>query len=298
MREWQKWEIRKLGGEQWPKGLKRVEPKVKQIYYRGEWDNQIFEKSVAVVGSRRITEYGKRVTERLVGEMVVVGYTIVSGFMYGVDTAAHKECLASKGRTVAVLGSGLDCLTPAENDGLYTRILESGGLVVSEFEPKQKAKLWTFPYRNRIVVGLSGSVIVVEAGEKSGSLVTAKWAFRQKKKVLAVPGRIDQSQSAGTNWLIRNGGILVRNANDVLEELGEEDLRGESSQADCKVRYLTLTEKEVVEVLKEGEMEADEISRKLGKSIMQVNILLSELCLKGILEESGNKFMLGLNYAD
>lgn len=291
MREWKKREIKKLDFKLWPKGLKRVRPEVKQIYYRGEWDKLIFAKSVAVVGSRRITEYGKRVTERLVGELVGAGYTIVSGFMYGVDTAAHKECLAGKGRTVAVLGSGLDCLTPTENDGLYSQILESNGLVISEFEPKQEAKLWTFPYRNRIVVGLSQAVIVIEAGEKSGSLVTANWAFKQKKKVLVVPGRVDQSQSAGCNWLIRNGGILVRNANDVLEELGEEDLRGVSSQAVKPA--LSKEEKEIIELLKTEEMEADEIAIKLGKSIMQVNILLSELCLKGVIEENMGKFMIG-----
>ncbi|MFH0942993.1 MAG: DNA-processing protein DprA [Candidatus Beckwithbacteria bacterium] len=299
MREWKQWEIKILKQKDFPNGLKRVRPEVKQIYYRGEWDKKIFDKSVAVVGSRRITEYGKRITERLVGELTEAGYTIVSGFMYGVDAAAHRECLASKGRTVAVLGSGLDCLTPAENDNLYTKILESDGLVVSEFKPKQEAKLWTFPYRNRIVAGLSRAVIVVEAGEKSGSLITAKWAFRQNKKVLAVPGRIDQSQSAGTNWLIRNGAVLVRNANDILEELGEEDLQGRTSQVDiCKIRYLTAAEQGVVEVLKESEMEADKIARKLGRPITQINILLSELCLKGVVEESGGKFMLGLNYAD
>ena len=127
-------------------------------------------------------------TEKLVSGLVRVGYTIVSGFMYGVDTMAHRVCLENKGKTVAVLGSGLDCLTPAENDNLYTEILESGGLVMSEFEANQEARLWTFPYRNRIVTGLCQAVMVVEAGEKSGSLVTAKWAFKQGKKVMAVPG--------------------------------------------------------------------------------------------------------------
>ncbi|MDZ4229341.1 MAG: DNA-processing protein DprA, partial [Patescibacteria group bacterium] len=198
MLTWRKWEIKQLVEKDYPSGLRRVRPKVKQLYYRGQWEAQLFTKAIAVVGARRMTKYGEVMTQRLVSGLVGAGYTIVSGFMYGIDTMAHKVCLENGGKTVAVLGCGLDCLTPAENDGLYTKILESGGLVLSEFEPKQEAKLWTFPYRNRIVVGLSQALVVVEAGERSGSLVTARWAFKQKKPVMAVPGAATSSLSAGT----------------------------------------------------------------------------------------------------
>lgn len=290
MREWKKWEIKKLAVSRWPESLKLVTPKVKQIYFRGEWNKNFFDKAVAVVGSRRMTKYGEVMTQKLVSGLVEAGYTIVSGFMYGVDTMAHKVCLENKGKTVAVLGSGLDCLTPAENDNLYTQILENGGLVMSEFEPNQEAKLWTFPYRNRIVTGLSQAVLVVEAGEKSGSLVTAKWAFKQGKKVMAVPGQATSGLATGTNWLIRNGAVLVSSVNEIREELGEakEKRKGRILPS----MNLADEEKQVVELLKNEAMDADELSRKLKKNISQVLVTLSNLGLKGIVEESGGKFIL------
>lgn len=287
---WRQWEITKLDKKDWPPGIRRVKPEIKQLYFRGKWDEKIFTKAVAVVGARRMTKYGEVMTRRLVTGLVETGYTIVSGFMYGIDTMAHKVCLENKGRTVAVLGCGLDCLTPAENDNLYTKILESGGLVLSEFEPKQEAKLWTFPYRNRIVVGLSQALVVVEAGEKSGSLVTARWAFKQKKPVLAVPGAVTSSLSYGTNWLLKNGAKAVTEAEDVLAVLGV------SARGKRKVRNLPISlseeEKEIVELLKREEMDCDELSRKLGRPADKVGILLSQLSLKGVIEESGGKFMV------
>ncbi|OIN89839.1 DNA protecting protein DprA [Candidatus Beckwithbacteria bacterium CG1_02_47_37] len=285
---WREREIKSLNSQAWPKGLGRVTPKIKQLYYRGNWDSKLFTKAVAVVGARRMTKYGEVMTRKIVAGLVEAGYTIVSGFMYGVDTMAHKTCLDNKGRTVAVLGSGLDCLTPAENDNLYSQILESGGLVISEFQAKQEAKLWTFPYRNRIVVGLSRALVVVEAGEKSGSLVTANWAFKQKKPVLAVPGAVTSSLSVGTNWLIKNGAKLATDANDVLAVLGE------NNRVKWKGRTLPLSgeEKAVVELLRREEMDADEICRKLNKPVSVVSILLSNLGLKGVIEESGGKFMV------
>lgn len=291
---WREWEIKKLKQGEYLAGLGRVAPKIKQLYYRGNWDRKLFTKAIAVVGARRMTKYGEVMTQKLVSGLVAAGYTIVSGFMYGIDTMAHKVCLENKGKTVAVFGCGLDCLTPAENDALYTKILASGGLVMSEFEPKQAAKLWTFPYRNRIVVGLSQALVVVEAGERSGSLVTARWAFKQKKPVMAVPGAATSSLSAGTNWLIKNGAVLVTNSNDVLQVLGEDN------RVNPQVRFLQLSgeEKEVVELLKREEMDCDEISRKLKLPAGRVGVLLSQLGLKGVIEESGGKFMLGLLYAD
>jgi len=288
MAGWREWEIYKLAKKDYPSGLRRVKPRVKKLYYRGKWDEKLFSKAIAVVGARRMTKYGEVMTQKLVSGLVEAGWTIISGFMYGIDTMAHKTCLENNGRTVAVLGSGLDCLTPAENDNLYTKILESGGVVLSEFEPKQEAKLWTFPYRNRIVVGLSRALLVVEAGEKSGSLVTARWAFGQKKPVLAVPGAVTSSLSAGTNWLIKNGAKLATDANDVLAELGES-LQGPSLQVRIN---LTGEEKQVVELLKREEMDADEICRKLNQPISSVSILLSNLALEGAIEESGGKFMV------
>lgn len=295
MAGWREWEIKTLAKKDWPKSLSRVRPAVKQIFYRGNWDKKLFTKSVAVVGARRMTKYGEVMTRKITTGLVEAGYTIVSGFMYGVDTAAHKVCLENKGKTVAVLGSGLDCLTPAENDNLYTQILESGGVILSEFEPKQEALLWTFPYRNRIVVGLSQAVVVVEAGEKSGSLVTARWAFKFKVPVLAVPGPATGSLSAGTNWLLKNGAKAVTEAEDVLGSIRPlktnkkfQGLRGihplEINMSD--------NEKKIVELLKREAMDCDELSRALNLPAERLGILLSELSLKGVVEEDNGRFMV------
>lgn len=288
MKFWRQWEIKKLAKKNYPLGLKRVRPKVKRLYYRGKWDEKLFTKAVAVVGARRMTKYGEVMTKKIVSGLVEAGWTIVSGFMFGVDTQAHKTCLENNGQTVAVLGCGLDCLTPAENDNLYTQVLDSGGLVVSEFEPKQEAKLWTFPYRNRIVVGLSRALVVVEAGEKSGSLVTARWAFRQKKPVLAVPGPATGALSVGTNWLLKNEAKPATEAEDVLAVLGEP------SRGKWKGRTLPLSgeEEQVVELLQREAMDCDELSRSLNWPAEKMGILLSELSLKGVIEEDNGQFML------
>lgn len=288
MTGWRQWEIKTIERKDWSDNLLRVRPEVKQLYCRGEWNKKFFRRAVAVVGSRRMTQYGEVMTRKIVTGLVEAGYTIVSGFMYGVDTAAHKTCLENKGRTAAVLGSGLNCLTPAENDNLYTQILAGGGAVVSEFEPEQEAKLWTFPYRNRIVAGLSRAIVVVEAGEKSGSLVTAKWAKKQGKPVLAVPGPATSSAAAGTNWLIKNGAELVTDANDVLTFFGE------FNRVKKEERFLPVLSgdgRRIVELLTRESLDCDGICRQLNWSPEKTGIILSQLSLQGVIEERGDKWI-------
>jgi len=294
MKDWRQWQIGNVRFNELPMSWRRIKPKIEKLYYRGHWDEQLFEKVIAVVGSRRVTRYGRRVVEMLVPGLVKVGYTIVSGFMYGVDTLAHKVCLETGGRTVAVLGSGLDELTPVENDKLYSRLLAENSLVVSEYEKNEQARLWTFPQRNRIVAGMSRGVLVVEGGLKSGSLITARLGFQQKKKVMAVPGNIDSGMSKGTNWLIRNGAVLVSSVEEILAELGEE-------KAEVKVKQMQLLSREerrVVDVLQREEMEVDELARAMMIDVPQLGRLLSELSLRGVVEEFNGKYMLGLDYVD
>jgi len=297
MKDWRKWKIEKLDEGRWPEGLIKVRPKVKQLYCRGKWSKDLFKKAVAVVGSRKMTRYGEDVGGRLVRGLVEAGCTIVSGFMYGVDTLAHKVCLENKGKTVAVFGSGLNQVTPVDNDKLYAQILESGGVVVSEFEMEYKAKLWTFPARNRIVAGLSEAVLVIEAGEKSGSLITAKWGMKQGKKVLAVPGAVTGSLSRGTNWLIRNGAVAVTGLEDVLMELPFDKLRVKSTKELRGLHDihhsgidLSMEEKQVMELLEREEMGMDELGRELNFDAGKMGRILSEMCLKGLVEERGDKF--------
>src|SRR3989338_3241182 len=205
---------------QYPTLLKNIGDPPKQLYYKGIWDSTIFEHCLAVVGTRRMTTYGKRVTEQLVGGIAVAGITIVSGFMYGIDAAAHRAALRVGGRTIAVMPCGIDMIHPPDQADLYKEILDTGGLVLSEYEGNFQPLLWTYPKRNRIVAGLFQETLVVEAGEKSGSLITANFAKKYGRKLFVVPGPLTSSVSAGISELIRGGATVVTRAKDILDFYG------------------------------------------------------------------------------
>jgi DNA processing protein len=209
--------------------------------------------------------------------------------MYGVDSKAHRTCLESGGRTIAVFGCGLDVLCPAENSRLYSDILAGGGLVLSEYENKRKPERWMFPQRNRIVAGLSKGVLVIEGGGKSGSLITARIGFKQNKPVMAVPGPITSSLSKGTNWLIRNGATLVTSAAEILETLNIDNDLSVNSAA---VRAETEDEQQVLEELGREELGVDELARKLGKNAAEMGVLLSMMSLKGLVAEKEGKYVI------
>lgn len=175
-------------------------------------------RAIGIVGSRNVTHYGTETARKFGYQFALAGYTVVSGLARGIDTSAHLGALAAKGRTVAVIGSGLGKLYPPENLGLAEKIATSGA-VVSEYPMERPADRQTFPYRNRIVAGWGKALIVVEAGMNSGALITAHQAIDQGKAVYAVPGQIDRPTSAGSNRLIRQGATLITSADDVLEDL-------------------------------------------------------------------------------
>jgi DNA processing protein len=175
--------------------------------------------SVAVVGSRAGSPYGLSVAERLSGDLAALGVVVVSGLARGVDSAAHRGALAANGSTVAVLGSGPDVVYPAEHKSL-ARAIESDGAVISELVPGTPPQKQFFPLRNRIISGLSRAVLIVEAGEKSGSLITARCALDQGREVLAVPGNVLNGRNRGGHALLRDGAKIVESADDILEELG------------------------------------------------------------------------------
>jgi len=174
--------------------------------------------NIAIVGSRIASTYGKYTTEKISRELAGKGLTIVSGLARGIDSAAHRGALFAGGRTIAVLGSGLDVVYPPENKKLFADIIQTGA-VISEFPPGTPPRSANFPSRNRIISGISYGVLVVEAGEKSGSLITARLALEQGREVFAVPGSIDASNSRGTNKLIKQGAKLIENADDIVEEI-------------------------------------------------------------------------------
>lgn len=272
-----------LGDKNYPKILKKIDEPPRKLYYRGSLTGGLFKKSLAVVGSRKMTRYGVEAIERLVSGLVGEGVTIISGFMYGVDTAAHKKCLEYGGKTVAVFGSGLDVCYPPENGGLYTRILENGGVVLSEYPPKAKPQLWTFPQRNRIVAGLATlGVLLVEAGEKSGSQITANFAKKYGRRVFAVPGPITSTASAGTNALIKDGlADLVTSAADIL---------GKKVKQPGLPFELTGQEKKIFQALLAEPSTVDELSAATGVNVVELGKTLSLMSLKGVVTESAGKF--------
>ncbi|OGM26736.1 DNA protecting protein DprA [Candidatus Woesebacteria bacterium RIFCSPHIGHO2_01_FULL_39_28] len=287
---WKDWPIKKLDGS----FFKKIYKPPKVIYYRGNINPKIFEKSLAIVGSRRMTRYGKEVIDRFIPELVTNNVTIISGFMYGVDTQAHKKTVEYGGITVAVFGSGINICYPPENDKLYTCILEKGGVVLSEYEPDSKPQLWRYPQRNRIVAGLASlGVLVIEAGEKSGSLITAEYAQKQGKKIYAVPGPITSSLSTGTNLLIKNG--IAKIATEARDMIGSKNPKLKNSKLPSKPSNLNDKEKKIYTALNLEPLSADEIARNLNLDISEVSTILSLMSLRGILTESVGKFYLGKN---
>lgn len=202
--------------EDYPKLLREISDPPIGLYQKGNYVMR--EPAIAIVGSRRTTLYGQAVAKKLAIDLARCGFCIVSGLARGIDTAAHEGALAVEGKTVAVLGCGMDIIYPPENLDLYRQIAAEGA-IFSEFPFGRRADRQSFPMRNRVVAGLCEAVIVVESDENGGSMITARFAGEQGRLVFAVPGRVDQPASRGCHQLLRDGAILCRGVDDVLEEL-------------------------------------------------------------------------------
>lgn len=276
-----------LRDKNYPKILKEVKNPPKTLFFRGNLDQKLFEKSLSVVGTRRMTRYGKIAVDKLISGLIPQKVTIISGFMYGIDTEAHQSCLEYGGKTVAVLGSGLNIIYPPENHKLYQQILESGGAIISEYHPETKPQLWTFPQRNRIVAGLASlGILIVEAGERSGSLITARLAREQGKKVFAVPGPIISSASTGTNLLLKNHQAkMVLNSEDILGKKISTPLLFTTSK-------FSLIEKKIYQALQREPLTVDELAWATGKNIIEINKTLTLMSLKGLITETVGKYYL------
>ena len=291
MNEWKKWPIEEIYKKNFPKCLQEIRNCPEKLYYRGEWKEDLFKKVTAIVGSRQITKYGRNVVEKIMPEIVFQKSTVISGFMYGVDTEAHLKCLELGGKTIAVLGSGLDEYYPKENDKLYTEILKNNGLVISEYEADFKPTVWSFPQRNRIVSGLTNtSVVIIEAGIKSGSLITAKLALEQKRKILAVPGMINSKMSEGTNWLIKTGGAkILTEPRDIFE-----DRIAMPTQENLFKDYSNLSDLEriIIDLVENEAMTSDELCQITKKNISEISTTLSMMLMKDLLTEEDGKFYI------
>ncbi len=243
--------------------------------------------AIAVVGTRLATNYGKQVVDKLVRELVRNNFTIISGMARGIDTHAHRAALKYGGRTLAVLGNGVDIVYPRENRSLRNDILKNG-CCISEFPFGTRPNAPNFPKRNRVISGLSLGTIVIEAGKKSGAVLTAYDALDQNREVFAVPGRIDDNMSAGTNKLIQKGAKLVSGIDSILEEI---DNRRRFYQ---KEKQLTLNlniskdERQIVELLSDN-LHVDQIAVHLNKNVPEVLSTLLSLEIKGLVKQYPGK---------
>lgn len=283
-----------LDSPEYPALLKEIYDPPLVIYKKGKLR---VDKCIAVVGSRRASEYGLKVAEKLAFDLAARGINVISGMARGIDAMAHEGALRASGITTAVLGCGVDIVYPHENTRLYDRILENGA-IISEYLPGYPPIPGNFPARNRIISGLCKGVAVIEANEKSGSLITANFALEQGREVFSVPGNIGNTNSKGTNWLIREGAKIVTGVQDILDEInfsesisyGEKRLSGKSTDP-----YIGLGEDErkVVEQLLNGELHIDVLSQKTGLEVKTLNSLLIILELSGYIEQRAGK-MFGL----
>jgi DNA processing protein len=268
----------------YPKLLKKIADPPKVLYYLGEIKPK--ENCFAIVGTRRFSAYGKQVALEITGDLAEAGLTIVSGFAPGIDTFAHTACIERKKRTIAVLGTGLDekSIFPRSNLKLVNKILETGGCLISEYPPRTHGTKLTFPQRNRIISGLSLGVLVVEAKQKSGALITANFALSQKRKVFAVPGSIYSSNSKGCHYLIKKGAKLVENANDIFKELSFKGLRPDLRP---EIEGETKEENLILETLKAEALYVDEIIKRTKISPATVASTLAILEIKGKVRNLG-----------
>jgi DNA processing protein len=273
-----------IENKNYPRLLKEIKGAPKVIYYKGEILAE--ENCLAIVGTRMYSAYGKQVALEIAGDLAEAGLTIVSGLAPGIDTFSHQAVVERNKRVIAVLGTGIDekSIYPQENIKLARKILETGGALISEYPPGTRGTRFTFPQRNRIISGLSLGVLVVEAKEKSGALITADYAFKQKRGVFAIPGPIHSSNSRGPHYLIKKGAKLVENANDILKIL---NLNLSTYEVDRLTKGDNDEENLILNALKEEVLYIDKIIERTKLSAAAVAGALANLEIKGKVRNLG-----------
>ena len=277
--------------ENYPKRLRYIDDSPNVLYMKGNIieDDTL---GIAIVGSRKATAYGKWACEKFTRELVDLGVTIISGLALGIDNVAHKAALDNGGRTIGVIGNGIDIVYPKKNLSLYKEV-EKKGCIISEFSLGTPPLAYNFPQRNRIISGLSLGVVVIEAQERSGSLITAHHGLEQGKDVFALPGNINSIFSGGTNKLIKDGAKPLLEIDDIIEEIYEiqERMILNKRQKETKIDYSNYSETEIkiIKILEEEPMHSDTISYKLGISVATLNSILTILELKGVVKELSSR---------
>lgn len=273
--------------KKYPNGLKEINTAPFLLYYKGDIELINNNKNVAIVGSRKITSYGINVTYEITKGLVLNGINIISGLAEGVDTIAHNTAIKNNGYTCGIIGSGIDIVYPRGNSLLYKSMFKNG-CVISEFKPKTKPLAYNFPIRNRIISGISDVIVVVEAREKSGALITASYGADMGKEVVAVPGSIFSPMSRGTNNLIVDGATPFIDLNSILKIIKCENITKTSSS------YIKISdlEKNIFDILSDVPMHFDEIKNIIDVDISQIYNVLFEMQTKNIvLSLSGNYFV-------
>lgn len=277
-------EIIRLGDDEYPELLKEIHDPPEELYVRG----QLLKEdalALAVVGTRSYTSYGKEITREIVIPLVRAGFTIVSGMARGIDTFAHQSALDAGGRTIAVLGCGIDIPYPAENSDLYEEISRNGA-VVSEFPVGMEPTHYTFPRRNRIISGLSRGILVVEAGERSGALITANLALEQNRDLFAVLGSALSQVSVGSNNLIKEGAVPVTSGEDILKFY---DLELLSETGRREIQFDSEEEQMLYDLLLAGPVVIDELIEQSGLPAPTVASTLAMMEIKGIVRNIGSQ---------
>ena len=278
-----KFNLKILEGKNIPKNLLEIPQPPKKLYLAGKLPEENIV-CLAVVGSRKATTYGKDVVKKLISGLKGYPIAIVSGLAVGIDALSHEAALDAGLFAVAFPGSGIseEVFFPPTSLKLAERIINSGGCIISEFEPDLKAAFYTFPMRNRLVAGLPKAALIIEAQEKSGTLITARMALDYNKEVLAVPGPISSDFSKGTNRLIRQGATPITSSDDILEALGfkiDKESKQQNLFGDARPE-----EKKVLKLLEEP-LERDDLIREMKLPTSEANSLLSVMEIKGLIKE-------------
>ena len=280
-------EIIKLEKEEWPEAFLTMPDPPKELFMEGKWPSEDFV-YLTVVGSRKFSRYGEEVCQELIAGLAGYPIAIVSGLAIGIDTIAHKAALKAKLPTIAFPGSGLDrsVLHPSSNKRLADEIIYAGGALVAEYEPKMPAGIHTFPKRNRLMAALAKATLIIEAGDKSGTLITARLALDYNREGRAVPGSIFNPGSKGTNSLIRQGATPITCPKDILEALGFNTPTDEELKQGNLFDNLNENEQKIVELLQVEPLPRDELILASGLTAALANQTLAVLEIKGLIKET------------
>lgn len=283
--------IIEITDKNYPKRLLDIKNPPHKLYVKGN-EKLLNNISLAIVGSRRATEYGIKYAKEFAKSIAEYNVTIISGLAIGIDAVAHdiaKECI---GNTIGVLGCGIDQIYPEENKELFGKILENGGCIISEYEPDEEINMKNFPKRNRIISGISMGILVVEAGYRSGSTITAKYGFEQYKKVFCLPRDIGVANGIGTNDLIKRGARLVTRPEDILEEFGIINAEEEEHNPKIEIPKIKEEYQDIYNLILYTPTNVQYITKKSGLNISEINQKLTILELEGYIKSlPGNNYV-------